>query len=214
MTVALKYCGLTRPEDAAVAGELGAAYVGVIFAGGPRMLSAAFARQVLDAAGAGVLRVGVFGAQPPEDLARAADEARLDIVQLHADPTPDDVATARAATSCEVWGAVRISAREPAPDWRSLSGAADGVVLDAKVAGALGGTGASFDWPAAAVSVASQRSSLLILAGGLNAANVARAVGALSPDVVDVSSGVEASTGVKDHGRMRAFADAARGGGR
>lgn len=114
MTVALKYCGLTRPEDAAVAGELGAAYVGVIFAGGPRMLSAAFARQVLDAAGAGVLRVGVFGAQPPEDLARAADEARLDIVQLHADPTPDDVATARAATSCEVWGAVRISAREPA----------------------------------------------------------------------------------------------------
>jgi len=95
-----------------------------------------------------------------------------------------------------------------------LDGEADAVVFDTRVAGTLGGTGRTFDWTAAAHGALPARSPLVV-AGGLTPENVAAAVAALSPAVVDVSSGVEERPGVKDHARMMAFAEAvhAAGGG-
>jgi phosphoribosylanthranilate isomerase len=86
-------------------------------------------------------------------------------------------------------------------------------VLDAYVPGALGGTGTTIPWADIAVQVQGMRDrgrKPLVLAGGLRPENVATAIAALAPDVVDVSSGVESAPGIKDHARMRAFRDAVR----
>src|SRR4029079_6236163 len=76
----VKFCGMTRPVDAAIAGEIGANYVGVVFAEGPRRVTPRDGRTILDAAGENIRRVGVFGTNDPDAIARAAEEARLDVV--------------------------------------------------------------------------------------------------------------------------------------
>jgi phosphoribosylanthranilate isomerase len=111
----------------------------------------------------------------------------------------------------EVWAVIRISGTSLPENATALLTVADAVVLDAKVAGQLGGTGMSFDWDAIAKTLDRQRvRARIVLAGGLNPENVARAVSIVAPDIVDVSSGVESAPGIKDHARMRAFSDAVR----
>src|SRR5438132_7460931 len=77
----VKFCGMTRPKDAALAAEIGASYIGVVFADGPRRVSPSQARGILDGAGEtrGVKRVGVFGTNDPSEIARISEEARLDV---------------------------------------------------------------------------------------------------------------------------------------
>ena len=209
MRVEVKVCGLTRPEDARAAAELGARYVGAIFAGGPRNLDAARAGIVLDGAGAGVDRVGVFGDADASTIAKTVREARLDIVQLHADPGPAAVRAIREATGARVWAVVRVTGAIEAQALTDLWEAADALVLDSKVQGALGGTGTSFDW-SAAEQAARTRVGPLVVAGGLTALNVGEAIESLSPDIVDVSSGVESTPGIKDHARIADFIEAVR----
>jgi phosphoribosylanthranilate isomerase len=209
----LKFCGLTRGEDAALAAELGARYLGVIFAGGPRALDAPRARDVLDAAAGSAARVGVFGASSPAEVATIAAAARLDVVQLHADPDAEHVRLVRARFGGRVWAVLRTASADLPDTAAELFREADAVVLDARAPGGLGGSGITLDWTALEPVVARLRGRTpLVLAGGLTDANVAAAVRALSPDVVDVSSGVERAPGIKDPARMRAFAAAALAG--
>ena len=204
-----KFCGLTRAEDALAAGQLGASYIGVILAGGPRQLTVERARTVLDGCASPAKRVGVFARSSPNEIAKVVRQLKLDIVQLHDDPTADDVQAVRAAAGARVWAVIRIADSLPS-ETDSLFGAADAVVLDARVVGALGGSGVAIPWAAIARQVgAVRRGRSLVLAGGLRPDNVATAVQALAPDVLDVSSGVESAPGIKDHARMRAFAAAA-----
>jgi phosphoribosylanthranilate isomerase len=216
----VKFCGLTRAEDAAQAAALGAAYLGVIFAGGPRRLDAAQARAVLDAAMTGApnrapRRVGVFGAQSADEILNLAAAARLDVLQLHGASDAALVRDLRNRFAGEIWRVVRV-APDAGPD--ALARAADGVdavLVDALVDGALGGTGVAVDWERLAhLLERAGRPPRLVLAGGLRPENVAQAIGLVAPDVVDVSSGVESSPGIKDQLQMRAFADAAARGGR
>ena len=209
MRVDVKVCGLTRPEDARAAAELGARYVGAIFAGGPRSLEPSRARDVLDGAEGDVGRVGVFGDADVATIARTVREAKLDIVQLHADPVPRSVAAIREATGARVWAVLRVDGTVDPIALEELWDAADALVLDSKVKGALGGTGVSFDW--SAVDRAPQRrAGPLVVAGGLTAANVGEAIESLSPNIVDVSSGVESAPGIKDHARIADFIGAVR----
>jgi phosphoribosylanthranilate isomerase len=202
----VKFCGLTRPEDARVAVESGASYLGVIFAGGPRMVDAARAREILAGAPARVKRVGVFGTQSVDEIARTAEEAGLDLVQLHADPDSTQVHAVRARTGRMVWGVLRIEGSAVPARAEELFVAADAVVVDAKVPGALGGTGTRVDWLGVRDALADARGRrALVLAGGLNPDVVGEAIAALAPRAVDVSSGVERAPGIKDHARMRAF---------
>ena len=137
------------------------------------------------------------------------DAAGLDVVQLHADPTAEAVAELRRRYDGLVWAVLRTSGTLASDRAAELFAVADAVLLDAQVAGALGGTGHTLDWPALRAAVDRARGGgTLVLAGGLTPVNVAAAIAALAPDVVDVSSGVERSPGVKDHSRMRAFAQA------
>lgn len=208
--VDIKFCGMTRAEDAAYAAALGARYVGVIFADGLRRLSMDEARAVLTSVPRTVARVGVFGTHSPTDVAAHASELELDVVQLHGDPDSRTIAEVRQRWSGQVWAVERISGSKLSASAVELFDVADAVVLDARVAGRLGGTGVALPWNALRHAVNSLRSrrARLVLAGGLAPENVAAAIDALRPDVVDVSSGVEAKPRIKDHDRMRAFSDA------
>ncbi|MDQ6718596.1 MAG: phosphoribosylanthranilate isomerase [Gemmatimonadota bacterium] len=202
---------MTRPADASLAAEIGASYVGAIFASGPRHVSVEAARELFDAA-AGIAKVGVFGTNEVREIGRIADALELDVVQLHADPTPDDVHAVRSTFGGEVWAAIRVARSSLPSSAEELMDAADGVVLDAMSPDKLGGTGQILPWHELAPEVSRKRTGgLVILAGGLNPHNVGTALRDLAPDVVDVSSGVEQFPGVKDHQLMRDFADAVGG---
>ena len=211
MPVEIKFCRMTRAADADYATSLGAAYVGVIFADSPRRLDPAASTAVLAGVRGRASTVGVFGHAMVETIATAASDLGLDIVQLHGDPSPDIVDRIRSRFGGSVWAAVRIEGGVLPDNAAGLLAAADAVVLDAKVAGQLGGTGHAFDWDAIARTLERRRDrARVVLAGGLRPENVARAVLTIAPDVVDVSSGVESAPGIKDHARMRAFGDAVR----
>ena len=208
---AIKFCGLTRAVDTQVAVELGAAFVGAVFAGGPRQVTAERARDILAHAG-GARRVGVFGDHPVDEMARIAESASLDVVQLHSDPTSDKVSAIKSATGLETWAAMRIANHVDEADLDSLISSADAILFDARTKDALGGTGRAFDWGVLTNILDPHRRARarVILAGGLTPASVAAGIATLHPDVVDVSSGVETSPGIKDHSLMRAFAAAVR----
>ena len=211
MPVEIKFCGLTRAEDAEYAVSLGAAYVGVIFADSPRRVAPAQASAVIAGVRGRARTVGVFGPASVETIGTLASDTGLDVVQLHGDPSVAVVEHVRSRFDGEVWAAVRIAGHELPAEAAPLLGVADAVVLDAKIPGQLGGTGQTFDWDGVARSLdRRQIRARVVLAGGLNPENVAHAVRVVAPDVVDVSSGVESAPGIKDHARMRAFSDAVR----
>lgn len=213
--VELKFCGLTRAVDAAAVVAVGGNYVGVIFAGGPRAVTPAQAREVFaPVAGTAVRRVGVFAAQAADAILRIADEVALDVLQLADGDTRAACVGLRARFGGALWPVSHTApdAMGAAPDVEAwFSDGADAVVLDAAVAGKLGGTGVALNWAALVPTVRLlQARGRVVLAGGLRPENVAEAVAVARPDVVDVSSGVERAPGVKDPERMRAFARAAR----
>ena len=211
----VKICGVCRREDAEVAAAAGADYVGVILADGfSRTCSAREARAIYAAAG-DALRVGVFVDGSFRRMVRLARDLRLDVIQLHGDETPETVRRVGEAGDWRVWKSVRLSRPD---DLERASGRysewVDGLLVEGWTPRPGGGTGAAFDWAAAA----SVRRELpgdvrFIAAGGLRPENVDELIGRLSPDVVDVSSGVEASLGVKSESAVRAFVAAARGAG-
>jgi len=205
----IKFCGLTRREDANHAVALGADYVGVIFASGPRLLTPDRARDVLREVPADVKRVGVFAAQSDDDISRTADAAELDVIQLHSDWNPARVLRLMDRLKLAVWPVVRVEG-VAVPEWiGDAFQLSDATLIDAYVPGALGGTGVTLPWAQLNAGLQKPRANgRLVLAGGLRPENVAVAIAALSPDVVDVSSGVESTPGIKDHDRMRAFRDA------
>lgn len=208
MAVEIKFCGLTRPEDAQAAVSLGAAYLGVIFAGGPRAVTPERAREIFAHVPRNVRAVGVFAGQDAAEIQRVADIAGLDVVQLHGEATEGRIAALRETVNAEIWPVVRVSGSLP-EGIAALIDMSDGLLLDAYSPRGLGGTGTSFAWNAVAADLQTIRGQQpIILAGGLRPENVAEAIAALSPDIVDVSSGVESAPGIKDHDRMRAFRDA------
>lgn len=210
--VEVKICGLTRPEDAELADASGAAYLGVIFAGGPRQRPVAQARATL--AGRRARKAGVFAEQEPGQIADIAAEVGLDVVQLHGVADVERVQAVRAATGLEVWAVLRTADGVLPENAEDIAEEADALVVDALVPGQLGGTGVAVPWIVLGESLdAMERGHRVVLAGGLTPENVEEAIDYVSPMIVDVSSGVESSPGIKDHARVRAFIAAAHAAG-
>jgi len=207
--VEVKICGLTRAVDAELADAAGAAYLGVIFAGGPRQRLPVEARATL--AGRRARKVGVFATQSPTEIADVAGTVGLDVVQLHAAAAPERVAAVRAATGLEVWAVVRTADGHLPNSAEELADAADALLVDTLVSGALGGSGRAIPWGILGESLdAMEAGHRIVLAGGLTPDNVGEAISYVSPMIVDVSSGVESAPGVKDPARVRAFIAAVR----
>ena len=204
--VAVKICGITTAEDARMAAAAGADAIGFVFwPKSPRAVDAATARAIAAVLPPFVLRVGVFVDASPEEMRRVADEVGLDMVQLHGQEPPEDVARApRRAVK-----AIRVGPGFRAEEALRYDGTAAALLVDTLADGAgPGGTGHTFDW--SLVRPVRAGTPFLVLAGGLTPENVGEAIAAVRPDAVDVSSGVESSPGRKDPAKVRAFVDAVR----
>ena len=201
---AVKICGLTREEDAALAGELGATWVGFNFsAESPRRVGPETARRLASAAGDAALRVGVFVSEGPALIREAVDAACLDLVQIHRRLTPEDPG----AYGVPVVAVAHMGLSAPKPPPPDLLARCKAVLFDARVPGRAGGSGKRFDW---SLVVGRDFGAPVLLAGGLTPGNVAEAIRRVRPWGVDVASGVESSPGVKDPDRMRRFFEAVR----
>jgi phosphoribosylanthranilate isomerase len=204
---------MTREEDVREAQRLGAAYVGAIMTESRRRVSPDRARTLFGALeGTSVRSVCVFGDEPLDIMLDAAREADCDVVQLHGRTRrPEASDRLREALGVEIWQVVHVGPEGIAAGDRDGLDSADGVLLDTLAVSALGGTGETFDWAAVHGDVRDMRfGRRLIVAGGLTPENVREAIERLAPDVVDVSSGVESSPGIKDQRRMAAFMAAVR----
>jgi len=193
----LKICGITNPADAAAAVEGGATALGFNFyARSPRYIAPESAARIGSAPG--IRRVGVFVNEERARVEEIARIASLDVAQLHGDEAPEDYPAALA-----VWKAVRVT--EDFDSSRYDGWPAEALLLDGPAAELYGGAGRTFDWRLAGVS-----SRRIILAGGLDASNVAEAIALVRPWGVDACSRIESAPGKKDHKKMTEFLQAAR----
>jgi len=198
MATAVKICGVTRVEDGLAAAHAGAHAVGLVFhAASPRCVDVARAREVIERLPPFVTAVGLFVNPRPDDVQHVLREVPLQLLQFHGDEAPE---------FCGRFGlpylkACRVAAGMDLLQYAALYRFAKGLLLDAFVADARGGTGRSFDWGL----IPRDLPLPVVLAGGLTPANVAEAIRAVRPWAVDVSSGVERVKGIKDAAKIAAF---------
>jgi phosphoribosylanthranilate isomerase len=202
----VKVCGVTTAEQAAACVDLGVDAIGVNFvASSPRRVDERTARAIVDAVGKGTLVVAVVANMGVAAMRALVERTGVGCLQLHGDEPAEDLA----AMLPHAYKAVRVAGAEDVAAAEAMPG--EYVLVDAKVGGALGGTGHAFDWD---LVVGLARRRRLVLAGGLTPDNVAEAVRRVAPWCVDVASGVESASagapGVKDLAKVRAFVDAAR----
>jgi phosphoribosylanthranilate isomerase len=207
MPVQVKICGLSTigTVDAAVAG--GAAWLGfVFFPKSPRDLAPDEAASLIDRAPKGVGKAAVL-VDPDDDLIDRVIAAGVTALQLHGDESPERLSALK-RHGLELWKAVPVRTRTDLDLTRAYRGVADRILYDAKTPkGTLpGGMGLRFDWKLLDGFV---HPLPWALSGGLDPTNVAEAAGTTRAPLVDVSSGVESSAGVKDVDKIAAFLQAA-----
>ncbi len=199
----MKICGTTNEDDALLAVAMGADAVGFIFAPSPRQVSLDRVREIVRRLPGDVLSVGVFRNELPARVVEITSKARLGAAQLHGHESPDDTSwvAERVPVTIKAFPAGH-AGLEHLADY-----GADVVMLDNKQPG----SGELFDWSLAeGAPLAGHR---LLLAGGLDAGNVAAAIRRVRPWGVDVATGVESKPGRKDPARLRAFLNAAKEAG-
>lgn len=195
--VRIKICGITMMDDALAAAEAGADAIGLVFyPPSPRAIGVEAAAAILAALPPFVSTVGLFVNAQRSWVEKVLQSCPLDLLQFHGDEI---------AANCSGFGrpyikALRVLGEEDLRPRLRAHPDARGFLLDRAVPQLWGGSGETFSWwrlPAL--------DKPLILAGGLSPDNVAEAIAITRPYAVDVSSGVEASPGRKDHGKMRDF---------
>lgn len=198
----IKVCGITSEDAAQAAVEAGADHLGVVFCASVRRVSRE--RAVELATRVPAAWVGVFADGSIEEMIDLARDLDLAALQLHGRETPALCRAVRDATGLAVWKAIGPALRGHEADYRD---AADALLLDA----GTGGSGRTLDWDAVGARFPRSRRRIpLLVAGGLDADNVALAIRASDPDGVDASSRLESAPGVKDPNRIRAFVLRAR----
>jgi phosphoribosylanthranilate isomerase len=194
--VILKICGITNQEDADAAVRAGANAIGFNFyPRSPRYVAPEQAARIVTVAG--IRRVGVVVNEQASRVEQVARAAALDLAQLHGDEAPAEYPAAIA-----VWKAARVTAEFEIAQYNGLP--AEALVLDGPAGGLYGGAGVPFDWTAIG-----RTTRHIILAGGLDGSNVARAILLARPWGVDACSRIESVPGRKDHRKMSEFLEAA-----
>ena len=206
MAYKIKICGITNSDDALAAVTAGADSLGFVFhKASPRYVTAEVVRRIVATLPPFVLPVGVFVNEDMKVVRDLMDACGLALAQLHGDES---------AAYCEQLGrpvlkAIRLRDMGSFLSLAEYKGRAGvrGFVIDAYSETAYGGTGQTTDWSLAAEAA---NTAAILLAGGLTSENVSEAIAKVRPYGVDVSSGVEASPGKKDHGKVKAFIQAVK----
>ena len=202
MRTRIKICGITRADDARAAAGAGADAIGLVFyPPSPRYLSVERAVEIRDALPPFVQTVALFVNADAAQIAQVIGRVHPSMLQFHGDEAPD---------FCGQFGLPFVKACRIKPGADALAylepyGRATAWLVDSYVP-EYGGVGESFDW----ALVPKERSRPLILSGGLDRSNVGKAIRAVRPWGVDVSSGVESAKGIKDAGKMTAFVSEVR----
>lgn len=198
MRTRIKICGITRIEDGLDAASAGADAIGFVFyAKSPRYVAPAQARVIADRLPPFVTSVGLFVDATPAEVRDVIRVARLDCLQFHGDESPDYCAS----FSRPFMKAARVRPGQDLLQYSIDFRDAQALLLDAYVEGVPGGTGQRFDWRL----IPKNLSLPIVLSGGLDADNVSDAIAQVRPWAVDVSSGVEASKGIKDAKKIEQF---------
>lgn len=200
MMTKVKICGIRRREDALLACELGAAMIGMIFyPDSPRYVSEIEARNIVSSLPEDIIPVGVFVNPLFDEIKSVVEKVGIKGIQIHGkanveDTRKLDLKLIRAHRIDESFRFDTISDEE-----------CDYILLDNKVNGLYGGTGSLFDWNLIPSHIDRET---LILAGGLNPDNIVDAILRVNPAIVDISSGVESSPGIKDKSELRKLFEA------
>jgi phosphoribosylanthranilate isomerase len=202
----IKFCGITRLDDAELAVSAGAWAIGLIFwPRSPRRCDIDAAAEIAAAVKRRAEVAGVFVNATLDHVAQTADAVGLTMLQFHGEEGPAYCGEAARRTGCKVIKAARIRS---GADVQALAPFhTDYHLLDSYTAGVPGGTGETFSWE---IARAHRGRIPVILSGGLNPDNVADAIAAVRPYAVDVASGVELSPGRKDPEKLTSFAEAVR----
>lgn len=214
----IKICGLTRPEDVRAAVDAGADAIGLVFYDkSPRFVDVARAAALAEQVPPFVTVTGLFVNADAEEVAHVTERVPLTLLQFHGDETAQQCTDIARRCRLPFVRAARVQLGLDLVEFGDQYRDAAGLLLDAFVEG-YGGGGHVFDWtlipaqwlPPNPTSLPASDAPRIVLSGGLNAQNVAGAIERVRPYAVDVSSGVEASKGVKDHARIAAFVRAVR----
>jgi phosphoribosylanthranilate isomerase len=205
----IKVCGITNREDAEIAAACGVDAIGFVFAESPRRVAPERAREVLRGLDPFVAGVGVFVNSPVEEVRRVLELTGCSVAQLHGDEGPEYV---EELAPYGVVKAVRVPRKGQdgagaRPEWVRPPHNCT-VLLDTLVPEKMGGTGERFDLAVAEAMV--REGYRVIVAGGVTTENVAEVVRRVRPYGVDVSSGVEAAPGRKDHQKLKRFVETVR----
>ena len=198
MSVRIKFSGITRAENEQVAVRLGADALGfVYYAPSPRCVAVATAAAIARALPPFVSKVGLFVNAPADEVHATCHAVGLDVVQYHGDESP-----AHCASAPRPWiKAIRVRPELDIAAECLRYADASAWLFDTFDEQLYGGSGKAFDWQL----LPRQHRRPIILAGGLTADNVGQAIRSAAPYAVDVSGGIEAAKGIKDHEKMRKF---------
>ncbi|MBI5639398.1 MAG: phosphoribosylanthranilate isomerase [Nitrospirae bacterium] len=201
--VKVKICGITNPEDAHAAADFGADALGFVFyKGSPRYIAPGDAASIIRTLPPFISAVGVFVDESAERIEQAVSLSGIGLIQLHGDEPPDACRLTR-----RVIKAIRVKSLESLTPLKGYKDFVTAFLLDTYDPNMLGGTGKIFNWD---IAMEAKQFGEIILAGGLNAENIADAVRRVRPYAVDISSGVEMHKGKKDHDKMRLFIERAK----
>ena len=196
----VKICGIQRKEEVVILNRYLPEYAGFVFCTSKRQVSPIKAKELMDELDPSIKKVGIFLNPSKEEIETVLKVCPLDIVQLHGEETPS---FCRQFTQ-EVWKSFSIE-NESSLD-RINQYEVDGYLLDSFVKGQKGGSGKKFNWN---LLENKKIPSLFILAGGLSAENIIEAIKVTSPDVIDISSGVE-TDGYKDEKKIKELMEKVR----
>lgn len=202
----IKICGLSRQSDVAAAVAAGADAIGFNFCpASRRYIEPAVAHELAAEIPSDVLKVGIFVDSPADQVARTAEVAGLDLVQLHGDEPPEFGQRLPSQRFIKAFRFRPDRVREIDAYFQAADPQPAGLLIDAYDPRAHGGTGQVVDWEALAGLSGHLPDLPLILAGGLHPDNVSEAIRIVRPAGVDTASGVESTVGIKDAARINSF---------
>ena len=198
----VKICGITNIDDAMVAVKAGADAVGLVFfEKSTRNVSISQAKKIIESLPAFVTSTALFVNADKEFIEQVIAQTKVDLLQFHGDESVE-FCTQFARPYIK---AIRIKETTDVLSLVESYRSAQAILFDTYVAGTPGGTGESFNWQWLNASVTKTLALPVILAGGLNANNVAKAVKIVQPWAVDISGGVESSAGIKSAKKIQDF---------